>query len=342
MSKELIKSIYDPLVFNNSNKSQIFDEDTRYYSFARVALLKILEGLKLQKGDEVLLPSLICKDVLGPINQLGLVPKYYEINEKLEPTELPKTGIEKVRVCLYVNYFGFSANQSLFLDYCQSHEIVSIEDNAHGFLSMNNGKYLGLNGDFGIFSIRKTLPISVGACYTKNNKDLTFQAEDSNPIDHVAITKRKLRGLARTFGPKNMQRLTAGLRKIRKIRTGSEIPLEEGDSEFQVQPSLLQVDIKEYLEKLDIKSETQRRRQLYQVVTKILSHHRGKLIFEELDDEVVPYVVPFTCSDEDLKVLNKEFYNYGLEIFSWPELPSEIKNNCPQFYREIRAVRLLW
>ena len=59
--------------------------NVRFFAFARTALAAGLGLLGLKPGDNVLVPSFICDVVMAPFMELSIEPRFYDLDEKLEP-----------------------------------------------------------------------------------------------------------------------------------------------------------------------------------------------------------------------------------------------------------------
>ena len=144
--------------------------DIRYFSYGRHAIHAAIETAGIGMGDKVLLPSFICRELLSSINVTGATPIYYNVDESLQ-LSLPQESLPHAHAILAVNFFGFPQDIAPFRAFCDRTGAILIEDNAHGFLSRDeHGIILGTRGDFGIFSLRKTLPIPNGAALLINTK----------------------------------------------------------------------------------------------------------------------------------------------------------------------------
>ena len=105
-------------------------EFVRYYAFARQALVEALRLMGVGASDQVLVPSLICKDVLASVHTLGATPVFYEVDRNLNPMGLDQ--ISSCKAIIVVNYFGFAQDLTSFNEYCRRTGAVLVEDNAHG------------------------------------------------------------------------------------------------------------------------------------------------------------------------------------------------------------------
>ena len=151
-----------------------------YLDKSKIQGVGVFSKENVKKGDKILLPSFICRDVLSSINVLEAEAIFYDVDSKLEPLKSLKY-LPESKAIISVNYFGFPQDLTPFNNYCNRTGSVLIEDNAHGLFSRDkNGHFLGARGDIGIFSLRKTLPLLNGAALVVNNKNfLSFDGENS-------------------------------------------------------------------------------------------------------------------------------------------------------------------
>ena len=346
--KSLVQKIYSPpkkkhsvtlsSLYSNHNRS------VRYYSLARHALKQGLLSLNLKPGSRILIPSFLCRDVLASLNEVGLSIVFYDVDESLSLNskidELPKA-----EAILVVHYFGFETDLTNFKRYCDLNKAFLIEDNAHGLFSKNSvGNFLGTDGDLGIISIRKTFPIENGAmliCPKERAAPLT-------PIHNFSsknlVIKNLLRPFVATFGVGFLLTLTAFKRKLRKLKTGHELPQETDEDELKIPFAPNPIDIDQKLSEYDFEAEIKRRRGLFYYVRDLLLPLKVVPIRNELSEGEVPYTFAFLCQNEDYSIVQKKLEKAGLEVVRWPSLPKEVDANpkTPDFYRNMYLVKFLW
>lgn len=348
--KKIIRSVYNPSVTNKiKNNFNLFQsESTFYYAYCRHALKNALLILNIKAGDNILLPSFICKDLLSSIHSVAAIPKFYTVNESLEIIEEPE-NLPAAKAIIAVNFFGFPQNLDKFKKYCQLTGAYLIEDNAHGFLSKDSeNTFLGQRGDLGIYSIRKSLAIPNGAALLINtanikiNQSIISEVAD-NQQDKNFKFKSLLRKLVHYFGVWHIIFLLTIIRTIRKYKTGDIYPKSNSEDEF-----LLPTETKAhpllfyYLKHLVPDEEIKRRRNLYFFVEKILAGSPCRPVFSYLPENTSPYLYPFYAQKKDIKIIRKILATYNLECFPWPDLPFEIENKCPEYYKNVWGVRFLW
>ena len=77
--------------------------DAKRYSFTRI---------HVQPGDNVLVPALICKDVVASIHTVGAHPIFYPVDKSLCPVDLASPP--RTTAVIAVNYFGFAQDLAIF------------------------------------------------------------------------------------------------------------------------------------------------------------------------------------------------------------------------------------
>ena len=344
--KNLVNQVYNPASFSKQTGNFSFPKkNCFFYSLARFAMFDGLKVLNLMRGDTVLLPSFICRDFLAPFNMMGLNIKFYDVNENLEMLDKP---LPSARAIVCVNYFGFGQDISSYKKYCDAHGAFLLEDNAHGFLSRDKfGEALGTRGDLGVFSLRKTIPIYNGAVLMMResfieNHNLSQRPFQKVPFKSVYQLKRSMTSLTPFIHGHRVQLLTLLLRKLKKVIKGYEIPPENELSETKIPGDSCPHFPEDFLSFFDQKNEIRRRRELYKTLENALCNFDINPIFNSLEEFTAPYSFPFVCEDDVFQEVNIFLKKVGLEAFSWPLLPKNVKENCPNFYRKVRLVRFLW
>lgn len=133
---------------------------------ARTALKIALRQLGMKKGDKVLVPDSICDVVIQTIRQADLLPIYFPLAPNFAPEWVALESIansSKCRAILMVHYFGQPQDIERFQSFCARHNLLLLEDNAHGHGGYFSGKLLGSYGDAGISSPRKILHTPSGS-----------------------------------------------------------------------------------------------------------------------------------------------------------------------------------
>jgi len=142
----------------------------------RSALLTILEGLGIKKGDEIIVQALTCNAVINPILKKEAVPIYVDIDETLniDPALIEKKITGRTKAIIIQHTFGMPAKIEEIKNICQKKNLYLIEDCAHSLLAKYKDDYCGKFGDVSFFSFGRDKIISsvYGGMIGVNNKDL--------------------------------------------------------------------------------------------------------------------------------------------------------------------------
>ena len=319
----------------------------RFYSLARHALVNALKIAGIHEGSRILLPAFLCRDLLAPVNILGAIPCWYEVNHDLAPS-LPPELWPLADAVLMIDYFGFPQNLALFKIYAERTHAVIIEDNAHGFLSRDeSGKLLGCRADLGIFSIRKTLRIPDGAALwvksgcslAKLPEQLPFIGSGVNPAQ---LKKFYIRSLP-VVGEFIYKALTKFIRIFRVwislARKSSTDSCSESSISIAPEPwsGLLPT-----LLRLDAQREIKRRRSSYLKCSEECEKIGGVSVFPNLPPSCAPYAYAFRGDQYVVATMQKYADHNGLDLVSWPDLPEATIRQAPKYYQNIFLINLTW
>jgi len=321
-------------------------DNHRYYAFARHALVEALTIAGVKTGDNVLIPALICKDVVAAIHTVGATPSFYDVTEALSPVSFP--SLPRTTAVIAVNYFGFAQDLEVFNSFCTEVGAKLIEDNAHGYLSADHtGALLGTRACVGITSIRKTIRIPDGAQLSINNPDFLRFAPGQLPFRHQNLGARftlqtilvKLQKILRFPLLRWSQ---AAIRVVRRIATGSTLPISSPNAEFEkIDVAAPRDSSMKRVGKLDINMEIQRRRSLYNDISRLIADDLAIRVFDSLPEHCVPYGFPFYGDIQTANLVDKRVRHLGVEVINWPELPESVCRNAPDHYKNLWLVNFL-
>lgn len=323
--------------------------ECRFYSYGRRALVEALRISGVTNGSTVALPALICRELLSAIYASGAVPSFYHVGKDLN-VDGSVSGLPSCKAVVAVNYFGFPQALSPFREHCRRTGAVLIEDNAHGLFSRDStGTSLGLRGDLGLFSLRKTLPIPNGAALVVNARAYASSLEpqlafDSGLPSLKFCLKQSARRIAPVVGCRNLHRILTLVRQWKQVagvfRMG---PRSRNEERTLPQPERPSIVLSRPL-RADIERETARRCALYRWLDEALRETGLPVapVFPCLGASVVPYGYPFYADDVTLHKVRTILGAYGLECLSWPDLPEVVRDKAPGHYKTLRMVAFLW
>ena len=121
--------------------------------------------LKLQPGDEVILPSFTFVSTANAFVLRGARPVFIDIRPdtlNLDEQQLERLLSPRTRAIVPVHYAGVGCEMDVILDIAKRHDIAVVEDNAHGLFGKFRGKYLGTLGCLAAHSFHETKNFTCG------------------------------------------------------------------------------------------------------------------------------------------------------------------------------------
>lgn len=143
-----LKNLFSPELFKLNNlripeieerevlKSFFPHHDTLLFLYARTALLNLFQALKLAPNSEVLVTGFTCDAVLLPVYKLNLKPIFVDIDTttySMNVRDLIKKVTSRSKVIILQHTFGIVPHRKEILAFAQKHNLLVIEDLAHGF-----------------------------------------------------------------------------------------------------------------------------------------------------------------------------------------------------------------
>lgn len=323
-------------------RHEIFDGSSfTFYRLGRHALCAALAAISLKPKEKVLVPSFICKDLLAAIYFFEAEPIFYDVNINLEPINLHTK--EPSRAVIAVNYFGFTQDLEVFVEYANRSGALLIEDNAHGFLSADNqGKFLGCRGDVGIFSLRKTFQLPDGAGLVVNNlygpinslpQQLAFDYVDLSVGYQVKQFFTKIQIKTEINFLSWLRRV---IRILRKIFTGYKVPpLRDVDQYLLPSNPNPHYKLKDILFAQNFNFEIERRRSLFIKSKDRLVNLGITPVFHDLGPNTCPYGFPFFADRVEAEKVIKIAESMGFDCVQWPDLPNQVIDTAPDFYKKL-------
>lgn len=136
----------------------------------------------LEPGDEVIVPSYTFVTTASSFLLHGATPVLVDVradtlNLDLEAVEAAITP--RTRAVCVVHYGGVGAEPEALADLCRKHDLLLVEDNAHGLFGTWDGRPLGSFGAVSTLSFHETknLACGEGGALVVNDADLVERAE---------------------------------------------------------------------------------------------------------------------------------------------------------------------
>ena len=274
----------------------------------------------LEKGDRILVPEFVCDVLLHPISAAGLSPVYYPVAEGLAPEWSRLESIiaqSHCRALIMVHYFGQPLGVELFQNFCRRHNLLLVEDNAHGYGGYLAGKSLGSFGDMGISSPRKTLGTPSGGALHGANAVSLGRIEKMGAFS-VFRPSQLLKMALRSFKP--AWRLTRSLADRSKDWSDPRLYRETEKPDYGIDRFSLRRILS-----ADWKAIAVQRRQNWLAWTRFAQSKQLRPVFQEVHPESCPWALPVYA--KDLPERNHWLAwgtDHRIPLFPWPALPEEI------------------
>ncbi len=294
------------------------------FSHARVALKYALRSYDFKSSDSVLVPDFICDAILQPLKGLNVSYNFYTLKKDLTPDwgSVSEQLTPKTKAILMVHYFGFPQDINDFQKFCNTHNLILIEDNAHGYGGKVNGYELGLFGDIGISSPRKSLGLLSGGQLLLNNKKFELdKSVESLSRFKVSTFKGDIhKTLSQNYFIKSWFRF------LLKKQPHYWDPFAFKES--YVSDYRMDSYSEKILKEVNIKQVVEKRRALYLVWERFAIRKGIKPVFSKLHDGVSPLVFPAYVKTPALR---RAWFNWGWKnrynVHSWPSLPELVIND---------------
>jgi perosamine synthetase len=301
----------------------------------RAALLLALHALGVRKGDRVLLPTYHCPTMVAPVVRLGAIPVFYPIGRTAAPDAafITSDAAAGAKILLAAHFFGLSLPLTDLRRDCDSRGILLIEDCAHAFFGLNEGRVVGSSGAVAIASLPKFFPVAEGGCLVASReaasritlKPPTILGQATSVLDtlELGVRYRRLGALnvllGLLFALKDLLRgrrrerdaLPTGLdnEAVDKTRWLDEVLCERS-------ATWMTRWIVRYTNRARV---AQTRRRNYSLFSELLDDlPRARPLFPRLSDDAVPYVFPLHVDDPD--PVYRAVREAGVPVFRWDQV----------------------
>jgi len=303
------------------------------------ATYRAVRYLHLEEGDVVLMPDYNCGIEVDGVLEAGARVEFYKVRRdaSIDVDDLKRKVTSRTKAVSIIHYFGFTQNVEEILKITKSHGLTLIEDCAHSLYSMHKGRYLGTFGDLGIFSIRKTLPLTDGGALLFNTKGQVMGDPILNPswMHTVRETIHSVgrRGeVEKNFWMKGSSRLARMVAHRLTSGWDDTKPLSEVGSQdfFSVKGRLnwmMSSFSKDLLSRTNHEGVVTRRRENFLYLLKRLRSNESMYpLYNTLPDGVCPWAFPLIVRERDRVYKQMNECGIGVFRFWWwkhPLIPQE-------------------
>lgn len=182
-----------------TNLMHFFGRDVTLVNTGTAALHLALEGIGLQKGDEVLVQSLTYVACFQAIRAAGATPIACEVYDNtltidLEDAEHKLT--EHTKAIMPVHYAGNVGNLEAIYTFAKKHKLRVIEDASHAFGTTYKNKLIGSFGDICCISMDgiKNITAGEGGMIITNDKEVQKRIKDARLLGVENDTESRFKG----------------------------------------------------------------------------------------------------------------------------------------------------
>ena len=117
----------------------------------------------LKAGDEVIVPAITFVATMAYPLSIGCKLVFADVDPRtinMDPADVARKITDKTKMIVPVHIGGYPVDLDPIMELARKHDILVLEDAAHGFGAMYKGKKLGTIGDFAAFSMHEVKNIT--------------------------------------------------------------------------------------------------------------------------------------------------------------------------------------
>ena len=313
-------------------------------SWALAYIVKLAITLNSKKDFAIYVPDYFCNVTLTPLRQLSVKIIFYPVTDKLQPNWYELDKLVKQNnpgIFLLSHYFGFESQTEIAKIFCKRNNCLFVEDCAH-VLKPYGG--IGKNSAATFFSFHKLISIPEGSILTLNTDSFCDILNISqNVLNERLLKKDGLKNNKKEVLIWFVKRIIQRFLFANKIGCIIQNYPNYDDSINFVPKSILNeynlgsISLKMlsyYSSKIDSISNI--RRGNYDYYQKLIKKYQLEdflaPLFSKKPENFVPYYFPLRVLNSSIssKIYNC-FWNSGIAVSSWPDLPNEVKND-PKYH----------
>lgn len=166
--------------FENNFSKKMGTKFTLGVTSGTAALVCALKALGIGPGDKVIVPANTFEATPGAVVIAGAVPVFADADESMNinPDDIERLVDKYTKAVIAVPILGNPCEMDKIVEVARKHNLAVIEDVAQSCGSMYKGKYSGVFGDIGCFSlqINKIITTGDGGAVITNNEKLYERA----------------------------------------------------------------------------------------------------------------------------------------------------------------------
>lgn len=159
----------------------------------------------LQKGDEVILPSLTFVATANAVRYCGATPVFADIESRqslnISPAGIARHLTNKTRAIMVMHYAGYPCDMPAIMQFAREHKLIVLEDAAHSVGAWLEDRHLGTWGDIGCFSFfsNKNMTTGEGGMLVTNDDALAERLRLLRSHGMTSLSWDRYKGHAQTY-----------------------------------------------------------------------------------------------------------------------------------------------
>jgi len=150
----------------------------------------IVDALRIQQGDEVILPAFNLCAFPKILKFKGIKPVFVDVSEEtfnIDVSKIEGNITSKTKAIVAVHLFGNTCDMDSIMSIATKHNLYVIEDCANAYMTKYKGNNVGTYGDVACFSFghSKDVPTFGGGVVVTNNSDLYVKMRARRDEDYV-------------------------------------------------------------------------------------------------------------------------------------------------------------
>ncbi len=206
LEKDAVLKVLDKEFLGMGEEVKLFEEKIKNYlqtnmqvvcvSTGTSALHLALSALGLEKGDEVLVPSLTYVASYQAISATGATPISCEVDPNtlfIDPKDLESRINKNTKAIMPVHYASNSSNMEEIYKIANKYNLRVVEDAAQAFGSLRDGKKVGQEGDILCFSFDgiKNITSGEGGAILSSDHDFIQKVQDGRLLGVEKDTEKR-------------------------------------------------------------------------------------------------------------------------------------------------------
>ena len=285
----------------HSNDSNVFSflpagKSSCTTSTGRSALLYLFQSKFWNNDDSILIPAYVPEGIIKPIIASGIKISFYKLDHHLFPNlDDLRSQVKQdpsICACIIIHPLGFEAPIDEIKQILNAHDILCIEDCAHGMFShYQSGEPFGQKGDCALFSLNKFLPVPDGAVLMSHLDSVNLDVSKASQCsEHSVAINHYMEHLAINSAISDSEDITLGSQLLDDSAAAYNRYYEIMNNDFSLRQMSRTTEVIQM--SIDYEALMANRRKNCQFLYQKLDNAQINLLFTDYSDNIIPLAVP--------------------------------------------------